>query len=194
MTESPHQLKVVIADDEPEMLEYLSHLVIRAGHSVVGTAADGLQLLDQHRQHTPDLIITDVRMPELDGIESATRCFQHRPVAIIVISAHHDPGLIDRATNDHVLAYLVKPIKATDLEPAIAIATRRFREFQALHQHAASLEQAMKDRKIVERAKGLLMKSGGLSEQDAFRELQLLSSRENAKMVDVARRLVSSGT
>jgi len=192
MTDIPHKLNVVIADDEPEMLEYVTHLVTRAGHRVVGVAENGVQLITQHRKHSPDLIITDVRMPELDGIEAATRCFIERPVAIIVISAHHDPELIQRATNDHVLAYLVKPIKATDLEPAMSIAMQRFREFQALHQHAASLEQAMEDRKIVERAKGLLMRRSNLSEPDAFRELQLLSSRENARMVDVARRIVSA--
>lgn len=194
MKASSHKLKVVIADDEPEMLEYISQVVTRAGHFVAATATDGLELVERHRQHSPDLIITDVRMPELDGLEAATRCFLERPVAIIVISAHHDPDLIERATDDHVLAYLVKPIKATDLEPAISIAMRRFREFQALHQHSASLEQAMQDRKIVEQAKGLLMKTSGLSEQEAFRELQLLSSRENAKMADVARRLVSVET
>lgn len=191
MTESPHKLKVVIADDEPEMLEYISHLVTRAGHFVVATAADGQELIEQHRQHSPDVIVTDIQMPVVDGLEAVVRCFLHRPVAVIVVSAHYDSDLIERATNDHVLAYLVKPIKATDLEPAISIAMRRFREFQALHQHAESLKQAMEDRKIVERAKGLMMKSSGLSEQDAFRELQLLSSRENAKLVDVARRLVS---
>lgn len=192
MTNSTERLKVLIADDEPEMLEYISCIVARAGHLVVATAADGQELIEQHRQHSPDLIITDVRMPEVDGLEAATRCFLDRPVAIIVISAHYDPDLIERATDDHVLAYLVKPIKATDLEPAISIAIRRFREFQALHEHAESLEQAMQDRKLVERAKGLLMERSGLSEPDAFRELQLLSSRENAKMADVARRMVST--
>lgn len=133
MTELRHKLNIVIADDEPEMLEYFAHLVTRAGHRIVGVAEDGLQLIEQYRKYSPDLIITDVRMPELDGIEAATRCFIERPVAIIVISAHLDPDLIKRATNDHVLAYLVKPIKATDLEPAILIAMQRFREFQALH-------------------------------------------------------------
>lgn len=191
MTDSSEKLRVVVADDEPEMLEYISCIVTRAGHSVVATATDGLQLIESHRKYSPDLIITDVRMPELDGLEAVTRCFMERPVAIIVVSAHHDPELIERATDDHVLAYLVKPISATDLEPAISITMRRFHEFQALHQHAESLEQALQDRKVVERAKGLMMERSGLTEQEAFRELQLLSSRENAKMADVARRIVA---
>lgn len=142
MLETADKLTVVIADDEPEMLEYVAHLLTRAGHRVAGIAATGLQLIEQHQQHSPDLIITDVRMRELDGIEAAKRCYIERPAAIIVISALDDPDLIERAMDAHVLAYLVKPIKATQLEPAIATAMRRFQEFQALNQDAAGPESS----------------------------------------------------
>ena len=110
----------------------------------------------------------------------------------LLVSAYHDPDLVERALADHVLAYLVKPIKQPDLETAIALARRRFREFRALQQQTDDLKQALEDRKIVERAKGILMKRAGLDEPEAFRRLQKLSSEKNQKMVEIARMIVTA--
>jgi len=99
---------------------------------------------------------------------------------------------LDRALREQVLAYLVKPIKRGDLEPAIALAIRRFREFEALHHQATNLQQALEDRKLIERAKGILMKRAELDEPDAFRRLQKLSSDRNQKMVVIARTIVEA--
>ena len=108
------------------------------------------------------------------------------------MSAYHDPELIRRAEADHVLAYLVKPIKQADLEPAIAIAMRRFEQFQALRKEAADLRQALEDRKMIEKAKGILMKKAGLDEADAFRRLQKLASDKNQKLVEIARMILTA--
>jgi response regulator NasT len=111
-------------------------------------------------------------------------------VPIILVSGYHDPELIDRAAAEHVLAYLVKPIEIASLEAEIAIAVGRFREFQALTKEAAHYRQALSDRKVIERAKGILMRKTGLPEADAFQRLQKLASSNNKKLVDIAGMIV----
>ena len=109
---------------------------------------------------------------------------------IVVISAYHEPALIERAGHSHVMAYLVKPIKQGDLAPAIAIATRRFEEFKSLQRETADLRQALEDRKVIERAKGIIMKRTGLGEEEAFRRLQAMASDKSRKMVEIAATIV----
>ena len=130
-------------------------------------------------------------MPELDGIEASSQICRERAVPVILVSAYHDPELIARAEADHVLAYLVKPIGLADLQPAIAIAVRRFGELQALQKDCNDLRQALSDRKIIERAKGLLMKLAGIDEKEAFQRLQQLASEKNQKLVDAAQSILA---
>src|SRR5262249_34638598 len=146
----------------------------------------------QCRQLRPDLVITDINMPDLDGIDAAVEIYRHEPVPVILISAFHDPELVRRAEADHILAYLVKPIKQADLEPAISITMRRFEQFQALRQETANLRQALEDRKIIEKSKGILMKKAGLDEQDAFRRLQKLASEKNKKLIEIAQSILTA--
>lgn len=183
-------LRICVADDEPDMREYLCKILPRLGHEVVYAAQTGRELLTQVLDKKPDLVITDIRMPDMDGIEAATQIYDQFPVPVILISAHHDPELIERAERDHILAYLVKPIKGADLETAIVIATRRFEQFQELRHEADNLRQALEDRKVIERAKGILMKRLNLDEQSAFRRLQRLSSDKNLKLVIVAQSIL----
>jgi response regulator NasT len=185
-------LRIAVADDEPDMREYFCKILPRLGHRVVAVAADGHELLALCRAQQPDLVITDVKMPEMDGIDAATALYKERPLPVILVSAYHDPALVARAEADHILAYLVKPIKQADLGPAIALAMRRFEQFEALRREAADLRQALEDRKVIERGKGILMKKAGLDEQDAFRRLQRLASDKNLKLVEVARALVTA--
>lgn len=183
-------LRIVVADDEVDMRDWLTRMLPRLGHEVVGVAADGQQLVDRCLEARPDLAITDIRMPLLDGIQAAQRIYDDRPLPVILVSAFHDPELIARAEADHVLAYLVKPIEQKDLAPAIAIAMRRFEQFETLRREAADLRQALEDRKTIERAKGIVMRRAALDEADAFRRLQDLASRQNRKLVEIARQLL----
>lgn len=185
-------LKISVADDEFDMRDYFQRILPRLGHEVVSVAENGRELVDQSLQLHPDLIITDIKMPEMDGIEAATRIFQARATPVILVSAFHDPELISRAEQDHVLAYLVKPIKLADLETAIAITMRRFEQFEALRQETTDLRQALEDRKIIERAKGVLMKKTGLDEGEAFRRLRRISNDRNLKLVEVAQSILIS--
>ncbi|MBM4001391.1 MAG: response regulator [Planctomycetes bacterium] len=184
------RLRIAVADDEPDMREYFNRVLPRLGHEVVCVADNGRDLIAQCRVCMPDLVITDIKMPAFDGIEAAKAISAERPTPIILVSAHYDSELIQRAEADHVMAYLVKPIKQADLEPAIAIATRRFQQFQQVQREAADLRQALKDRKVIERAKGLVMRRAGIDEAAAFRRLQQLASDRNRKLVDIAEAIV----
>jgi two-component system, response regulator PdtaR len=183
-------LRIAVADDE-EMRDFFEKVLPRFGHHVVAVAENGVQLVEHCRRLQPDLIITDIKMPELDGIEACTQICQQRPVPVILVSAYHDPTLIERAEADHVQAYLVKPIGIADLGPAIAIAVRRFAELQALQKDCSDLRQALCDRKVIERAKGLLMRLVGIDEKGAFQRLQQLASEKNQKLIDAAQAILA---
>jgi two-component system, response regulator PdtaR len=133
-------------------------------------------------------------MPLLDGFDAAREIRAERPLPIILISAYHEDEMIERAETDHIMAYLVKPIKEADLQPAIALAMRRFQQFQALQQEASDLRQALEDRKIIERAKGVLMKRAAVDEETAFRRLQKLATERRCKLVEVARLILAVET
>jgi len=185
-------LRIVVADDEPEMRKYLQETLTVLDHNVVGCAQTGVELLEKCAEAKPDMMITDIKMPDMDGIEAAGRLCQTQSIPVILVSAHHDADLIARALADHVMAYLIKPIKKADLTTSIALAVRRFKEFTALQQQATDLRQALEDRKIIERATGILMKRAGLDEADAFRRLQKLSSDKNLKLVRIAEMIVTA--
>ncbi len=189
MTQS---LRIVVADDEADMREYFQRVLPDMGHQVVGIAANGKELVARCHELQPDLVIADIKMPDLDGIDAAAEIYSKRPAPIILVSAYYDPDLIERAEQDHILAYLVKPIKRGNLEPAIAMAMYRFAQFQALQMEANSLRQALEDRKIIERAKGIMMMRANLSEPDAFRRLQKLARDQNRKLVDIAQMIVTA--
>lgn len=179
-------LHILVADDERDMREYFQKLLPRLGHQVVGAAQNGKELVELCRSLHPDLVITDIKMPDMDGIDAACELYKEQPIPVILVSAFHDAELIARAEADHILGYLVKPIKQADLEPVIALAMRRFEQFQALRQEAADLRQALEDRKTIEKAKGVVMRRGGLDEQDAFRRLQKMAAEQSRKLIDIA--------
>ena len=185
-------LRIAVADDESDMQEYYRTILPVLGHVVVAVAETGRELVEKCRDQHPDLVITDIKMPDMDGIDAATQIYRDGPIPVILVSAFHDADLIRRAEGDHILCYLVKPIKQADLEPAIGIVMRRFEQFQALRRETVDLKQALEDRKLIERAKGLLMKKAELDEADAFRRLQKLASDQNRKLVEIARMLLTA--
>jgi two-component system, response regulator PdtaR len=185
-------LRILIADDEPDMRDYFQQILPRLGHTVIGAAQDGRELVELCRALEPDLVITDIKMPNLDGIDAAIQIYQHCPIPVILVSAYQDANLIERAEMDHIMGYLVKPIKQADLAPSIAIAVRRFDQFKTLRQETADLRQALANRKVIEKAKGLLMKKGGLDESESFRRLQKLASDKNRKLVEIASMILTA--
>jgi response regulator NasT len=184
-------LRVVIADDEPEMITYLRETLEEVGHRVASTAESGEELVAKCMAERPDLVICDIKMEGMDGIDAAKEIYRELPIPFILVSAYHDSQLLERAEADHIMAYLIKPIKKSHLEAAIGIAVRRFEQFQMLSREAKDLKQALEDRKIIERAKGILMKQAKLDEDDAFKRLQELASNKNQKMIEIARMILT---
>jgi response regulator NasT len=179
-------MRIAVADDEPRMRDYYQHTLPLLGHRVICAAQTGRELVRFCRDTRPDLVITDIKMPDLDGIDAIREIARVEPIAAILVSAYHDPELIERTRGEQVLAYLVKPIKQADLAVAIGLARQRFEEFQTLRKEAGELRQALADRKIIERAKGILMKRAGLDEEEAFRRLQKLARDQNQRIVDAS--------
>ena len=185
-------LKIAIADDELDMRDYFQQILPLLGHQVSPWPETGRELVELCAATRPDLVITDIKMPDMDGIDAAAQIYKNAPVPVILVSAYHDPEFIRRAEADHIMAYLVKPIKQADLEPAIGIAMRRFEQFQALRKETSDLKQALEDRKVIEKAKGILMKKAGLDEHDAFRRLQKLASDKNRKLIEIAQMILTA--
>ena len=186
------KLRIAVAEDDEQMRAYYERVLTDMGHEVTSAAANGRALLDACRADRPDLVITDIQMPELDGIAAVTEICCEEPLPVILVSAYHDEALMQRAALEYILAYLVKPIKRQDLQTAIALVMQRFRQFASLREQPEGLRQALDDRKVIERAKGILMKRAMLDEPAAFRRLQKLASEKNIKLVDLSRQIVTA--
>ena len=176
------QTRLVIADDESLIRMNLKETLVGLGYLVVGEAGDGVSAITLSRQLKPDLVVMDIKMPKLDGIQAAEVLTQERIAPVLLLTAYSDRELVDRARDAGVVAYLVKPFREADLLPAIEVAMARFAELRALDKQLGDLQEAMETRKIVERAKGLLMETHGLSEADAFRRIQELSMNTRKPM------------
>jgi two-component system, response regulator PdtaR len=184
-------MRVLIAEDDPLIALGLSERLRAIGHEPIGPAADGEEAIELARASRPDLYLFDIEMPNVDGLEAAQQLADdglRRPV--VVVTGVDDPGLIERSIASGVSAYLTKPVDSRELQAALDLAAARQAEFQALEAEVERAQQALEDRKLVERAKGLLMSALNLSEQDAFRRLQLTARERNLRLVEVAARIV----
>lgn len=192
MTATQAPLRIAVADDEPDVRQFFRELLPHLGHEVVAEAATGRELADKCRAARPGLVITDVRMPDMDGIAAAEEVNRSESVPVILVTGYHDPEALARAGADYVMAYLSKPAKPVDLQAAISLAMLRFGHFQALKREAADLKQALDDRKVIERAKGALVRRLKVGEDDAFRRLRESASSKNLKLVEAARRVMAA--
>jgi response regulator NasT len=186
----PESLRVLIADDEAIHNLALTTQLETLGHEVVGTATNGQQAVELARSEHPDLIFLDIRMPVMTGPEAAEQIAAEDPVPMIILSAYSDARTVEQAVRAPIFHYLVKPVDPDDLAPAIAVARARFGEWLTTRKDRDRLEAKLEERKLVERAKGLLMESRGLSEREAYRFLQKMSQDKNTPMVDLARKIL----
>jgi AmiR/NasT family two-component response regulator len=185
-------LRILVAEDETLIRLDLRGLLEAAGHEVCAEARDGEEAVALARETEPDVALLDVKMPRLDGIEAARRILDERPIPIVIVTAYGEQELVSRAVEAGVFGYLVKPFRESDLLPAIATATARYEELQALREEADSLAEALAARKAIERAKGILMEREGLSEQDAFARLRKASQISGRPLKIVAEALVAT--
>jgi AmiR/NasT family two-component response regulator len=185
-------VRILIAEDETIIRLDLRSLLEGAGHEVCAEARDGAEAVALVAEHRPDLAILDVKMPRLDGIEAAKRILEERPIPIVMLTAYGQDELVARAVEAGVFGYLVKPFRETDLLPAIATARARHEELSALREEADSLAEALAARKVIERAKGILMERDDLSEQEAFERLRRASQLSGKPMKVVAEALIAT--
>jgi response regulator NasT len=178
--------RIIIAEDESVIRMDLREELQSQGYLVVGDVGDGQSAVNLARELRPDLVLMDIRMPEMDGIEAARILTSERLAPAVLLTAFSDDELIERAREAGVVAYITKPWKPSDLKPAIEIALARFLEFKEMESQVHSLEDQLATRKVVEKAKGVLMAKFNLSEQDAFRRIQKLSMNNRKSMREVA--------
>jgi len=184
-------MKVLIAEDDPIVALGLTERLRSLGHDPIGPVGDGEHAVAEAKASLPDLYLFDIEMPTLDGLAAAVQLARdglRRPV--VIVTGVDDPSLVERSIASGVSAYLTKPIDTRELEAAIKLAAARHAEFEALEAEVSKAQQALEDRKIVERAKGLLMSALQLSEQDAFRRLQKTARERNLRLAEVAHRIV----
>ena len=187
----PDPLRILIADDEAVIRLGLRSMLEDQGYRVVGEAADGTRALDLVRRLRPDLVFLDIKMPGIDGLQAAQALLTERAVPVIVLTAYADREFVDKAKDAGVLAYLVKPVRESDLRPTIEVALARFQEIRALHDDVGSLEDALATRKLVERAKGVLMRRGGLDEASAFAQIQRQARNSRKTMKEIAEEILA---
>jgi AmiR/NasT family two-component response regulator len=184
-------MRVLIADDEALTRMGLRTILRDLGHNVVGAAVDGEDAFNMACETRPDLIILDIKMPRMDGLTAAAAIARHCPAPVVMLTAYSERALVERAAaTESVQAYLVKPIREVNLAPVIDLAVARFAEWQALQQEAADQQEALETRAVVERAKQLLMQRDGLTEREAFLQIQHEARRQRLTMRQVAEDLL----
>jgi response regulator NasT len=182
--------RVIIADDESLIRMDLREMLTNQGYLVVGEVGDGRSAVNLARELRPDIVIMDIKMPDMDGIEAAKIMTEERLAPVLLLSAYSQQELVQRARQAGVAGYLVKPFRESDLPPAIEVALARFSEFRAMEREVDTLQDALETRKAVDRAKGILMDTQGLSETEAFRKIQKMSMNNRKPMRAVAEAII----
>lgn len=182
--------RIIIADDESIIRMDLKEMLTALGYLVVGEVGDGQSAVNLARELRPDLIIMDVKMPDMDGIEATSILTKEKIAPVLLLTAFGQRELVERAKEAGVVGYLVKPFRESDLTPAIEVALQRFQEFKELDREVETLKEALETRKLVDRAKGILMSRDGLSEPEAFRRIQKMSMNTRRPMGQIAEAII----
>lgn len=183
-------LRVLIADDEALIRMGLRAMLEDRGYRVVGSAVDGASALALTRTENPDVVILDIKMPGMDGLEAARRIMQEHPTPVVMLTAYSQRELVDRAREASVFGYLVKPVKEDALDATLDLAVTRFGEWKKLHQEVKDLRKTLEAREIVEKAKRLLMARDELTEQQAFNQIHRTSRSRRVTMQHVAQEIL----
>jgi response regulator NasT len=181
---------VIIADDESIIRMDLREMLTNLGYLIVGEAGDGRSAVNLARELKPDVAVLDIKMPDMDGIEAARILTEEKIAPVVLLTAYSQRDLVERAKEAGVVGYITKPMRESDLAPAIEVAMARFSEFRAMEKEIGDLKQALETRKLVDRAKGILMDTQELTEAEAFRKIQKMSMNKRKQMKDVAEAII----
>ncbi len=185
------QKRVIIAEDESIVRMDLRETLTNLGYLVIGEVGDGRSAVELARKLKPDLVIMDIKMPgEIDGIDAARILTEEELAPVLLLTAYSQRELVERAKEAGVIGYVVKPFQESDLGPAIEVALARFEQFKALKKEVGDLKEALETRKLVDRAKGILMDTQGLTEAEAFRRIQKMSMDTRKPMKEVAEAII----
>jgi len=184
------RIRVIIAEDDPIQRKDLREMLEGLGYLVVGDVGDGVSAVNLARELRPDIVIMDIKMPGMDGIEAAGILTKEKIAPVLLLTAYSQRDLVERAKEAGVVGYLVKPYREPELEPAIQVALARFAEFRELEKRVGDLQEALETRKLVDRAKGILMDTQGLTEAEAFRKIQKMSMNTRKPMKEVAEAII----
>ncbi|MBI4674413.1 MAG: response regulator [Chloroflexi bacterium] len=183
-------MRVLIADDEALIRMGLRTMLEDKGHQVVGAATDGASALQMTRTEKPEVILLDIKMPGMDGLEAARRIMQERPTPIVMLTAFSQRELVSQAREASVFGYLVKPVKEDLLDATLDLAVERFKQWQKLQREMHDLQKSLAAREIVEKAKYVLMEQSGMSEQEAFNKIHHTSRSRRVTMQQVAQEIL----
>jgi response regulator NasT len=181
---------LIIADDESLIRADLREMLTTLGYLVVGEVGDGQSAVNLARELKPDVVIMDIKMPNMDGIEAAKVLTEEKIAPVLLLTAYSQRDLVDRAKEAGIVGYLVKPFREQEIIPAIDIALARFQEFRELEKEVGDLKETLETRKIVDRAKGLLMDQQHLTEAEAFRKIQKMSMNTRKPMKEIAEAII----
>ena len=182
--------RVIVADDESVMRTDLREMLTHLGYLVVGEVGDGQSAVNLARELKPDVVIMDIKMPNMDGIEAAKMLTEEKVAPVLLLTAYSQRDLVDRAKEAGVVGYLVKPFREQEIVPAIDIALARFQEFRELEKEVGNLRETLETRKLVDRAKGILMDQQTLTEAEAFRKIQKMSMNTRKPMKEIAEAII----
>lgn len=191
-TAVPAPLRVLLAEDEAPTANAVKRQLQALGYTVVAVTGNGEEAVKRCAELRPDVVLMDINMPGMDGVEAARRITETQPTNIIFLTGVTDREMTERASQTEAFGYLVKPVTTEQLQAAVRMAMKRFEQFYEVRQEVQDLKQALADRKVIERAKGILMSRKGLSEEDAYKRIRLESHHRNKKMAEVAQTILDA--
>lgn len=186
------KLRILLADDEALIRLDLREMLTEAGHEIVGEAANGQEAVQLAQELHPDIVIMDVKMPVMDGLIAAQQITEDEIAPVLLLTAYSQQDIVARATEAGVIAYLVKPVREQQLFPAIEVAVSRFRAWQELGRELDELKESLATRKLVDRAKGILMTAHKMTEQEAYRKMQQFSMAKRISLKKLAEEIIAA--
>lgn len=186
------KLRILIADDEAIIRLDLREMLIDAGHEIVGEAGNGQEAIRMAKELKPDFVIMDVKMPVIDGLTASKVIAMENIAPVLLLTAYSQQDIVDKASEAGVIAYLVKPIREEQLFPAMEIAVSRFEQMKKLNEELAKLKESLETRKLLDRAKGILMAAHGMTEQEAYRKMQQFSMAKRISLKSLAESIIAA--
>ena len=184
-------MRVLIVDDESLIRMDLRDIIESCSHEVVAEGTNGVEAIKLCKEYKPDIVLMDVKMPELDGIEAARQIGFHHEAPVVLLTSYSQQDLINKARESGVYGYLIKPVREEQLVPTLEMALGRYHSDAELREKMAELEQSLEDRKIIQKGTGILMELYSISEEEAYNRIRALSMKKRDSIVNICKALIN---